>query len=34
MPKAKKVTSVPPDKLRLYEKLVSSTPGIASKSLG
>lgn len=28
----KKETSVPPDKLRLYEKLVASTPGIESKS--
>jgi hypothetical protein len=28
----KKQTSVPPDKLRLYEKLVTSTPGIESKS--
>lgn len=28
----KKKTSVPPDKLALYEALVSSTPGIESKS--
>ncbi len=28
----KKQTSVPPDKLQLYEALVSSTPGIESKS--
>ncbi|HYM60703.1 MAG TPA: TfoX/Sxy family protein [Thermoanaerobaculia bacterium] len=28
----KKKTAVPPDKLRLYEKLVASTPGIESKS--
>lgn len=28
----KKKTSVPPDKLRLYEKLLASTPGIESKS--
>jgi hypothetical protein len=28
----KKKTSVPPDKLRLYEELVASTPGIESKS--
>jgi len=28
----KKKTSVQPDKLRLYEKLVASTPGIESKS--
>ena len=28
----KKKTSVPPDRLRLYEALVASTPGIASKS--
>ena len=29
---ADKKTSVPPDKLRLYEKLIASTPGIESKS--
>ena len=29
---AEKKTSVPPDKLKLYEKLVSSTPGIETKS--
>src|SRR5580765_5102564 len=28
----KKATSVPADKLKLYEKLVASTPGIDSKS--
>jgi TfoX/Sxy family transcriptional regulator of competence genes len=28
----KKKTSIPPDKLRLYEKLVASTPEIDSKS--
>ena len=28
----KKATSVPPDKLALYEKLVATTPGIESKS--
>jgi hypothetical protein len=28
----KKTTSVPPDKLALYEKLITSTPGIESKS--
>jgi hypothetical protein len=28
----KKKTSVPPDRLRLYEALVASTPGIESKS--
>jgi hypothetical protein len=32
MATAKKKTSVPPDKLQLYERLVASTPGIASKS--
>jgi hypothetical protein len=32
MPADKKKTGVPPDKLRLYEKLVASTPGIESKS--
>ncbi len=32
MATAKKQTSVPPDKLRLYEKLIASTPGIESKS--
>src|SRR5580693_4532871 len=32
MATTKKQTSVPPDKLRLYEKLVASTPGIESKS--
>jgi hypothetical protein len=29
---ADKEPSVPPDKLRLYEKLIASTPGIESKS--
>ena len=28
----KKKTSVPPDRLDLYEKLISTTPGVASKS--
>jgi hypothetical protein len=28
----KKATSVPPDRLKLYENLVASTPGIDSKS--
>ena len=28
----KKATSVPPDRLALYEALVASTPGIDSKS--
>lgn len=28
----KKATSVPPDKLRLYETLVAGTPGIESKA--
>ena len=32
MAAAKKNTSVPPDKLALYEKLITSTPGIESKS--
>ncbi len=32
MPPAKKRTSVPQEKLRLYEKLLSSTPGVTSKS--
>jgi hypothetical protein len=31
MPMVKK-TTVPPEKLKLYEKLLASTPGIASKS--
>lgn len=32
MAAAKKKTSVPPDKLALYEKLIASTPGIDAKS--
>ncbi len=32
MTTAKKATSVPPDKLKLYEKLIASTPGIEAKA--
>jgi|SRR5580700_1848712 hypothetical protein len=32
MPAAKKATSVPPDKLRLYEKLIAGVPGIDAKA--
>jgi len=32
VPPTKKKTSVPPDKLRLYERLVATTPGTDSKS--